>query len=96
MIAAADSDSELSKELRNHFILARREEGRTLLQQAIEQGEIRRDTEEEVALDTIYGTLFFRLLMGHAQLSAVLARLIITQALRGLRLEVGRARRMHK
>ena len=85
MIAAADSDSELSRAFRNHFILARREEGRTLLERAIEQGEIRPETDVEIALDMIYGAVFFRLLMGHAPLSEALARQIITEAFRGLR-----------
>ncbi len=85
MIAAADSDSELSRAFRNHFIIARREEGRTLLERAIEQQEIRPDTDVEIALDMIYGAVFFRLLMGHAPLSEALARQIITEAFRGLR-----------
>jgi AcrR family transcriptional regulator len=85
IIAAADSDSELSRAFRNHFILARREEGRTLLQRAMEQGEIRRDIDLEVALDMIYGTLFFRLLMGHAPLDERLAGQILSQGLLGLR-----------
>src|SRR5580704_13504928 len=38
MIASADHDSELSKAFRNHFVLARREEGRSLLLQAIDRG----------------------------------------------------------
>jgi len=84
MIAAADSDSELAKAFRNHFILARREEGRALLQLAQRAGEIRRDANIEVALDMIYGALFYRLLMGHAPLDATAARLILKEALRGL------------
>ena len=36
LIAAADPDTELSKAFRNHFVLARREEGRTLLKEAAE------------------------------------------------------------
>ena len=85
MIASADNDSELSKAFRNHFVLARREEGRALLLQAIEQGEIRRDTDVEIVLDMIYGALFFRLLMGHAALSTALVGQLLEEALRGLR-----------
>jgi AcrR family transcriptional regulator len=85
IIAAADNDSELARAFRNHFILARREEGRTLLQQSMDQGEIRRDLDLEVAVDMIYGALFFRLLMGHAPLDERLAGQILAQALLGLR-----------
>jgi AcrR family transcriptional regulator len=85
MIAAADNDSELSKAFRNHFVLARREEGRALLLQAIDRGEIRRDAKVEIVLDMIYGALFFRLLMGHAALSDPLVGQLLKEALRGLR-----------
>jgi AcrR family transcriptional regulator len=85
MIASADSDSELAKAFRNHFILARREEGRALLQLAQRRGEIRRDANIEITLDMIYGALFYRLLMGHAPLDTAAARLILREALQGLR-----------
>jgi len=84
MIAAADDDSELSKAFRNHFIVARREEGRALLLRAIELGEIRTGLDVETALDMIYGALFFRLLLVHAPLNDTLAEQIIAEALRGL------------
>jgi AcrR family transcriptional regulator len=85
MIASADNDSELSKAFRNHFVLARREEGRALLLQAIDSGEIRRDANVEIVLDMIYGALFFRLLMGHAALDDALVGQLLKTALRGLR-----------
>jgi AcrR family transcriptional regulator len=85
MIAAADRDSELSKSFRNHFVLARRAEGKALLIQAIRQGEIRRGVALEVALDMLYGALFFRLLMGHAPLDAAFARRLLSEVLRGLK-----------
>jgi AcrR family transcriptional regulator len=85
MIAAADRDSELSKSFRNHFVLARRAEGKALLIQAIRQGEIRRGVALEVALDMLYGPIFFRLLMGHAPLDAAFARRLLSEVLRGLK-----------
>ncbi len=85
IIAAADNDSELVRAFRNHFILARRREGQALLLQAIEQGELRGDIDVEVALDMIFGALFFRLLLGHAPLDAKLAERIVAEALFGLR-----------
>src|SRR5438477_1947056 len=39
MIAASDRDTELSKAFRNHFVHARRAEGRALLERAIHVGE---------------------------------------------------------
>jgi AcrR family transcriptional regulator len=85
MIASADMDSELAKSFRNHFILARRAEGRELLREAIARGDVRPDANVEIALDMIYGALFFRLLMGHARLDDSLVRQILKESLRGLR-----------
>ncbi len=84
MIAAADSETEISKAFRNHFVLARREEGRALLQEAVRGGELRRDVDLDVALDLIYAPLFFRLLLGHAPLDAAFVTRVLEHALRGL------------
>lgn len=83
IIAAADSSTEISKAFRNHFVLARREEGRRLLAEGVASGELRRDLEIEAALDLLYGPLFFRLLLGHAPLDAAFARQLLRDWLRG-------------
>jgi AcrR family transcriptional regulator len=85
MIAAAEPETELSKAFRNHFVLARRAEGRILLEQAIKNHEVRRDLDIEIALDLLYGPLFFRLLMGHAPLDESLMDQVLDAALAGMR-----------
>ena len=84
MIASASSETELSKVFRNHFILARREEGRAFLARAIEQREIRAAIDVDVALDMIYGPIFYRLLMGHAPLDGKFTDAVADHALKGL------------
>jgi AcrR family transcriptional regulator len=84
MIAGADNDSELSKTFRNHFVLARREEGRALLLEAIDNGDVRSDINVDIALDLIYGALFFRLLLGHATIDRSVVAMIVSHALRGV------------
>jgi AcrR family transcriptional regulator len=84
MIAASEADTELSKAFRNQFILARRVEGRALLEQAIADGEIRNDLELETALDLIHAPVFYRLLLGHAPLTPQFTDSIINLALEGL------------
>jgi AcrR family transcriptional regulator len=84
LLAASDQESELSKAFRNHFVLARRAEGRELLREAIAAGELRPDADVEVALDLLYGAIFFRLLLGHAPLDARFADKAIEQTFRGL------------
>jgi AcrR family transcriptional regulator len=85
MIAAADSGSELSKAFRNHFVLARRAEGKALLERAIQEGELKPDLDLEVAVDLLYGALFFRLLMGHAPLNEAFLDRALDTALAGMR-----------
>jgi AcrR family transcriptional regulator len=84
MIAAADPDTEVAKAFRHHFVLARRSEGRALLEQAVALGDVRADLDVDTALDQIYGALFFRVLMGHAAIDAAFVRALVRQVVRGL------------
>lgn len=84
IIASADPDTEVAKAFRHHFVLARRSEGRAWLEQAVQQGELRADLKVDVALDQIYGALFFRLLLGHASVDAAFVHALVDQAVRGL------------
>jgi AcrR family transcriptional regulator len=85
MIAAAQSDSELAKVFRNHFILKSREEGRLLILAAVEAGELRNDADLDVVLDLIYAPLYFRLLIGHGPLDANFTDAVLDIALEGIR-----------
>ena len=85
IIAASEAETEISKAFRNHFVLARREEGRALLERAIRAREVRKDIDVEVVLDLLYGPLFFRLLIGHAALDEGFTDAVLAHALRGLR-----------
>ena len=84
MIAASAAESELSKAFRSHFVLARRAEGRTLLERAIAGKEVRSDLNVEVVLDLLYGPLFFRLLIGHSVLDERFMDQVLDEALRGM------------
>ena len=88
MIAAASDETEISKAFRNHFVLARRDEGRQLLEDARRSGEIRHDGDIDTAVDAIYGALFFRLLLGHAPLDTRFVKRLLDVTLRGLRAAV--------
>jgi AcrR family transcriptional regulator len=92
MVATADEETELSKVFRTHFILARREEGRALLQKAIDQRAVRPDIDFEAALDMIYGPLFYRLLVGHKPLTGEFTDALLAQAVEGLALRQAKKR----
>jgi AcrR family transcriptional regulator len=68
LLATADSNTELAKAFRTHFILARRAEGRTLLEAAQSKGRLPQGLDLDVVLDALYGAVFFRLLIGHERL----------------------------
>jgi AcrR family transcriptional regulator len=84
MIAAAQNDSELAKVFRTHFVMKNREAGRVLLLRAIDEGDVRRDIDIEVALDLIYAPFYFRLLIGHAPLCTRDTDVILETALKGI------------
>ncbi|MCG6871185.1 MAG: TetR/AcrR family transcriptional regulator C-terminal ligand-binding domain-containing protein [Gammaproteobacteria bacterium] len=84
LIATADPDTELTRAFRERLLLRSREAGRQLLEQARETGRLDDNLDLEVALDMLYGPLFFRLLFGHQPLRRQLAGRIMDHALRGL------------
>jgi len=83
-MAAAEQESELAKAFRNQVILKSREVGRTLLESAIECGAVSKRVDLEVALDMVYGPLFFRLLAGHQPLESNLAEVIVSTVFDGI------------
>jgi hypothetical protein len=61
-----------------------REEGRVLLLRAIDESDVRGDIDIEAALDLVYAPFYFRLLIGHAPLSARDTDVILDLALKGI------------
>jgi AcrR family transcriptional regulator len=84
MLTAADAESEVARAFRNRFITARRDEGRVLLNAAVLMGDLRGQFDPEIALDLIYGPLFYRLLMGHGGMGEAYADAIVDCLVDGL------------
>jgi AcrR family transcriptional regulator len=84
MLAADHGDTELSRALRLEFVEARRDEGRALLQQAIAAGRIRAGVDLELALDLIYGPIFYRLTMARAAIDAGFVDALLREVLAGI------------
>ena len=84
MVAASESETELAKAFRSHFIAVNRQTGRILLERAVTAGELCAGLDLEVTLDLIYGPLYYRLLVGHAPLDRRFTDSLLDQALNGL------------
>jgi AcrR family transcriptional regulator len=69
MVAAAQSETELAKAFRNEFIARNRDAARLPLVRCIEEGLVVPPADVDLALDQIFGALFYRLLMGHAPIT---------------------------
>jgi AcrR family transcriptional regulator len=69
MVAAAQSETELAKAFRHEFIARNRDATRLLLERCIEDRLVVPPADVELALDLIFGPLFYRLLMGHAPIT---------------------------
>jgi AcrR family transcriptional regulator len=69
MVAAAQSETELAKAFRNEFIARNRDAARLLLDRCIAEQLVAPPDDIDLALDLIFGPLFYRLLMGHAPIT---------------------------
>lgn len=69
MVAAAQSETELAKAFRNEFIARNRDTARLLVERCIADRLVIAPADLDLALDLIFGPLFYRLLMGHAPIT---------------------------
>ncbi|MGL4174709.1 MAG: TetR/AcrR family transcriptional regulator [Dermatophilaceae bacterium] len=84
LLAEAQHDADFAPELRSRLIEPRREETRTVLRRGIRSGRIRPDIDIEAAVDQLYAPLLYRLLVGHAPLSARAVDAVVAQVLSGI------------
>jgi AcrR family transcriptional regulator len=85
MLAASHEDSEVSKAFRSHFIRARREEVAAELNAAQREGIIRADADIGLALDMLFGAVFYHLLMNQTAMDAAYMDDVFKAAMRGLK-----------
>jgi AcrR family transcriptional regulator len=70
---------------RERFLFARRAALRTVLERAVDRGEITADTDLELLLDVVFGVLWYRLLVNHAPLTEEAGRELAALVLRSVR-----------
>jgi AcrR family transcriptional regulator len=84
LIAEGQSDPELAQALRSRWLSVRRTEAREILELGIERGELRDDIDLEVAVDVLYGPIYYRMLVGHGPLDDDFADALADQVFPGL------------
>jgi AcrR family transcriptional regulator len=84
LIAEGQSDPELAEALRSRWLSVRRAEARKILELGIERGELREDLDPEVAVDVLYGPIYYRMLVGHAPLDDDFADALANHVFAGL------------
>jgi AcrR family transcriptional regulator len=84
LIAEGQTDPELAEALRSRWLTVRRAEAREILELGIERGEFREDLDLEVAVDVLYGPIYYRMLVGHAPLDEAFADALADQVFAGL------------
>lgn len=70
LVGGGQSDPELIAAFRNRWLIPRRAEAFGILQRAIDRGQLPPELDRNLLLDTLYGPLYFRMLVGHGPLSA--------------------------
>ena len=85
LIAQGQIDQELAEEFRNRYILPRRTEARIALEAAIQAGELDSQINIETTIDALYGSLFYRLLVGHGPIDEEFVDSLADHVLGGIR-----------
>jgi AcrR family transcriptional regulator len=84
ILAAGQGDPDVIKAFRERFLLPRRREAYETLSRAIRRGELRRDINPDLLLDSLYGPIYMRFLIRHDQLTPAfvdqLCRLVLAGA----------------
>src|ERR1044071_8905259 len=83
LIAEAQINPETQMAFLAEFAGRRREVTRLVLRRAIERGELAPDTDIDLVIDALGGAVTFRLLQGHAPLSAKFVDALVTLVLSG-------------
>lgn len=82
LAAEAQADPSLAQLLLEKVILPRRAAGRRLLEHGIREGQIDSAIDIDVVLDSVFGTIWYRLLLGHLPVDQQFADNLIDQLFR--------------
>lgn len=84
LVTEAATDATFGKLYRERYVEPRRAQARTILVRSMARGELGADTDVEAVIDILYGSLYHRLLHGHAPLNREFAEYIVGVVAGGL------------
>src|ERR1700757_4732023 len=85
ILAAGQSDKDLIEAFRERFLWPRRREAYATLRRAIQRGELRKDLDPDLLLDSLYGPIYMRFLIQHDRLTPEFVDHLCTLVLAGVR-----------
>lgn len=84
LMAQAVLDPAFATQFRDRFLFSRRAALRSIMQRAVERGEVAAELDLELLIDVVYGVLWYRLLLDHAPINEAagqqLAALVVRAA----------------
>jgi len=83
LLAGGQSDPELIEAFRERFLWPRRRQAYKTLQRGIDRGELRRNSNLDLILDSLYGPIYMRFLIRHDELREEFADQICALVLNG-------------
>jgi AcrR family transcriptional regulator len=84
LVAAAQSDPDIARSLRERWLAPRRAVTLDILRSAVERGEIRAGVDLDAVTDELFAPVYHRLFFGHGPLDEGLAAALVGQLLDGI------------
>jgi AcrR family transcriptional regulator len=94
LLGQAQFDPELAHAFRERWTRPRREDGKRILAKAISRFEIRPDINMEIAIDALWGGMYYRLQVGHGPITDSYVDSLFSTVISGLRPNSSRRRNM--
>jgi len=85
ILAAGQSDKDLIEAFRERFLWPRRREAYATLRRGIQRGELRKDLDPDLLLDSLYGPIYMRFLIQHDRLTPEFVDRLCALVLAGVR-----------
>ena len=85
LLAESQHDPALAEALHDWLITSRRAGAAEVLRRGVDRGELRADLDVGVAIDALYGAIYYRLLVSHQPLDAAYAKAVVAEVFPGLR-----------